>query len=68
MKIVELYGKTIGVLPQKCESLFGGYTVREDLVKSLYKSIPDKKERQKQIEKLSSFCEITYLLDRPPTT
>ncbi len=62
----ELYGKLIGVLPQKCESLFGGNTVREDLEKSLYKSIPDKKERQKQIEKLSSFCEITHLLDRHP--
>lgn len=62
----ELYGKIIGVLPQKCESLFGSNTVREDLEKSLYKSIPDKKERQKQIEKLSSFCEITNLLDRHP--
>lgn len=62
----ELYGKIIGILPQKCESLFGSNTVREDLEKSLYKSIPDKKERQKQIEKLSSFCEITNLLDRHP--
>ena len=62
----ELYGKIIGVLPQKCESLFGSNTVREDLEKSLYKSIPEKKERQKQIEKLSSFCEITNLLDRHP--
>ena len=33
-KYDELYGKTIGVLPQKCESLFGGYTVREDLDKA----------------------------------
>ena len=62
----ELYGKIIGVLPQKCESLFGGNTVREDLEKALIKSIPDKKERQKQIESLASFCEITDLLDRHP--
>ena len=62
----ELYGKIVGVLPQKCESLFGGNTVREDLEKSLNKRIPDKKERQKQIEKLADFCEITDLLDRHP--
>ncbi len=62
----ELYGKTIGVLPQKCESLFGGNTVREDLEKFLGKNVPDKKERQKKIEKLANFCEITDLLDRHP--
>lgn len=62
----ELYSKLIGVLPQKCESLFGGNTVREDLEKSINKSVPDKKERQKQIEKLASFCEIMSLLDRHP--
>ncbi len=65
-KSSELYGKTVGVLPQKCESLFGGNTVKEDLDKSLTKSIPDKKERLKQIEKLAEFCEISDLLDRHP--
>lgn len=65
-KADELYGKTIGVLPQKCESLFGGYTVREDLEKSLTKSIPDKKVRRERIEEVASFCEITDLLDRHP--
>lgn len=62
----ELYGKLIGVLPQKCESLFGGNTVREDLEKALSKSVSDKKERQKKIESHASFCEITDLLDRHP--
>lgn len=62
----ELYGKTIGVLPQKCESLFGGYTVREDLEKSLTKSVPDKKARKERIDEAISFCEITDLLDRHP--
>lgn len=62
----ELFGKLIGVLPQKCESLFGGYTVREDLEKALYKSIPDKKERKAKLEEVASFCEITNLLNRHP--
>ncbi len=62
----ELYGKTIGVLPQKCESLFGGNTVREDLEKALSKSVPDKKTRNERIESVATFCEITDLLDRHP--
>lgn len=62
----ELFGKLIGVLPQKCESLFGGYTVRENLEKALYKSIPDKKERKAKLEEVASFCEITNLLNRHP--
>ena len=65
-KADELYGKTIGVLPQKCESLFGGYTVIEDLEKSLTKSEPDKKARKEKIDEIASFCEITDLLDRHP--
>ncbi len=62
----ELYGKIIGVLPQKCESLFGGNTVREDLEKSIYKSIPDKKERKAKLEEAAAFCEIYNLLERHP--
>ena len=65
-KADELYGKTIGVLPQKCESLFGGYTVREDLDKSLTKSVPDKKARKERIDEVASFCGISHLLDRHP--
>ena len=65
-KDIELYGKTVGVLPQKCESLFGGNTVREDLEKSLAKSVPDKKTRKERIEKVAAFCEITDLLERHP--
>ncbi len=62
----ELYGKTVGVLPQKCESLFGGNTVREDLEKALAKSMHDKKARNEKIEEVASFCEITDLLERHP--
>ena len=65
-KTDEIYGKTIGVLPQKCESLFGGYSVREDLEKSLTKSVPDKKSRKERIDEVASFCEIADLLDRHP--
>ena len=65
-KTDEIYGKTIGVLPQKCESLFGGYSVREDFEKSLTKSVPDKKARKERIDEAISFCEITDLLDRHP--
>lgn len=65
-KADELYGKTIGVLPQKCESLFGGYTVREDLENSLTKSVPNKKARKERIDEAISFCEITDFLDRHP--
>lgn len=62
----ELYGKTVGVLPQKCESLFGGNTIREDLDKALTKSVPDKKTRNEKIEAMATFCEITDLLERHP--
>ena len=65
-KTDEIYGKTIGVLPQKCESLFGGYSVREDFEKSLTKSVPDKKSRKERIDEVASFCEIADLLDRHP--
>lgn len=61
-----LYGKTVGVLPQKCESLFGGNTVREDLEKALAKSVPDKERRKEIIEKVAAFGEITDLLERHP--
>ena len=65
-KTNELYGKLIGSLPQKCESLFGGYTVREDLEKALIKAIPDKKARKERLEEVAHFCEITELLDKHP--
>ena len=65
-KVGELYGKAVGVLPQKCESLFGGNTVREDLEKALYKSVPDKKVKNERIEAVAAFCDITHLLERHP--
>ena len=65
-KCGELYGKTVGVLPQKCESLFGSNTVREDLDKSITKSIPDKKARREKIGAVAAFCGITELLEKHP--
>lgn len=62
----ELYGSVVGVLPQKCESLFGGNSVREDLDQSLRRCVPDKKERNARIETIASLCEITALLDKHP--
>lgn len=55
----DLFGKTVGVLPQKCESLFGANTVREDLEKVL----PKDKEK---LESVAAFCEIAHLLERHP--
>lgn len=62
----ELYGNIVGVLPQKCESLFAGNTVREDLEKAISKEKLSKEERKKKISSVASFCQITELLERHP--
>lgn len=62
----ELYGNLVGVLPQKCESLFAGNTVREDLEKAISKEKLSKEERNEKVNYVASFCEITELLDRHP--
>ena len=62
----ELYGGTLALLPQKCEALFGGNTVREDLTASLASSGLSRAEKQARIERASAFCEITELLDTHP--
>lgn len=62
----ELYNGTLAVLPQKCESLFAGNTVREDLESVLKNSDLTKDERNKRIESVSEFTEIKLLLNRHP--
>lgn len=62
----ELYNGILAVLPQKCESLFAGNTVREDLENVIRNSGIKKDEAEKRIREISDFTEITYLLDRHP--
>lgn len=62
----ELYSGILAVLPQKCESLFAGNTVREDLENVLKNSDLTKDERNKRIESVSEFTEIKPLLNRHP--
>ncbi len=62
----ELFGKTVGVLPQKRESLFGSNSVREDLEFVLSGLGMSKAERFAEIEKTADFFEISHLLDRHP--
>lgn len=62
----ELYNGLIGVLPQKCESLFAGNTVREDLENILKYEKKTKEEKESLIAEVSRFTEIEGLLDRHP--
>ena len=65
-KSSELYGGLVGVLPQKCESLFAGNTVREDLEKTLLNEKLSKSQRKEKIENFAEFFEIADLLERHP--
>lgn len=62
----ELYNGVVAVLPQKCESLFAGNTIREDLETVLKNSGCDATEREKRINEVAQFTEISQLLDRHP--
>lgn len=62
----ELYNGTVSVLPQKCESLFAGNTVREDLENILKYEKKTKEEKENLIAEVSRFTEIEGLLDRHP--
>lgn len=62
----ELYSGMVAVLPQKCESLFAGNTVKEDLENILRASGASKEERKQRIEAVSEFTEISSILDRHP--
>lgn len=62
----ELYNGTVAVLPQKCESLFSGNTVKEDLLKALYGSPLSKTEKAEKAERIAELTEISHLLDTHP--
>lgn len=65
-KQTELYNGLLAVLPQKCESLFAGNTVKEDLESVLRGEKISKEEKTKKIEAVSEFTEIKHLLHRHP--
>lgn len=62
----ELYNGMIAVLPQKCESLFSGNTVKEDLLKVLSESGLSKAEKEEKIKITAELTNILHLLDSHP--
>ena len=62
----EIYNGMIAVLPQKCESLFAGNTIREDLECVLKFSGCNKTDMTERIDEVSRFTQIQHLLDRHP--
>lgn len=62
----ELYGSVVAFLPQKCESLFAGNTVKEDLESVLNNLGLTKADRESRINSVASFTEITPLLNKHP--
>lgn len=62
----ELYNGTLAVLPQKCETLFSGNSVKEDLMKGLSDSTLSKAEKEEKIQSVAKLTEISHLLDRHP--
>lgn len=65
-KKTELYNGTIAVLPQKCESLFGSNTLKEDLLSALDGFSLTKEEKEEKIISVSKTTEILSLLERHP--
>lgn len=62
----ELYNGVLAVLPQNCESLFSGNTVREDLFSALSDSGLSGKEKEEKLIKAAESAEILHILDRHP--
>lgn len=62
----ELYKNNVALLPQKCEALFAGPTVFEDLESVLKIDGISKAERREKIFRAASFCEIEPLLSSHP--
>lgn len=62
----ELFKNNVALLPQKCETLFAGPTVFEDLESVLKTDGISKAERKEKILKLASFCKIENLLFSHP--
>ncbi len=65
-KKAELYNGLISVLPQKCESLFAGNTVREDMESVLRGEKISKEDKEQKIKAVAEFAEIDHLLSRHP--
>lgn len=65
-KASELYNGVIALLPQKCESMFAGNTLREDLESVIKHSAMPKDEIKNKINEVSDFMEIADLLDKHP--
>lgn len=64
-KTVNLYNKTLGVLPQNPQSLFAKKTVYLDLMNMTDKKL-SKTEREQQVRDISLLCRIENLLDFHP--
>ncbi len=62
----ELYNGLLAVLPQKCESLFAGNIVKEDLESVLKGETLSREEKAQKIETAAEFTEIRHLLQRHP--
>ncbi|MBQ7861644.1 MAG: ATP-binding cassette domain-containing protein [Clostridia bacterium] len=62
---VTLGGK-VAFLPQNPQALFVKKTVREDLFEALSTVKISKKEKEEQVARVVSLCELTELLDRHP--
>lgn len=62
----EIHNGMITVLPQKCESLFAGNTIREDLECLLKFSGCKKTDIAERIDEVAKFTQIQHLLDRHP--
>lgn len=62
----EIHNGMIAVLPQKCECLFAGNTIREDLECVLKFSECKKSDVAKKIDEVAKFTQIQHLLDRHP--
>ncbi len=62
----DLYNGTVAVLPQKCEALFAGNSVKEDLMNALSGSFLTKEIKEKKITETAKLTEISHILDRHP--
>lgn len=65
-KSSELFGKTVAVLPQKCESLFSCNTLEEELITAVKSSGLSREEQKKRVEQTAELTEISGLLTRHP--
>lgn len=65
-KTSELFGQTVAVLPQKCESLFSCNTLEEELKNAVSTPGLSKEEQKRRVAETAELTEITELLSRHP--